>query len=93
MLDCIRENNQVFFCVIGCTRAVLDKFTTTYESIMMRCAAHIALLLEERMHALELLVAKYSPNDKEIGRKYAEKFFHHTEIIRLGIVAMTGKRK
>ena len=83
----------MFFCVIGCTRAVLDKFTTTYESIMMRCAAHIALLLEERMHALELLVAKYSPNDKEIGRKYAEKSFHRTEIIKLEIRRFSGKCK
>lgn len=59
----------------------------------MRLCAHIALSPEERMYALELLIAKYSPNDMEIGRKYAGKSFHRTEIIRLEIVSMTGKCK
>ena len=92
-LDCIRENNRVSFCVVGRTQVIPEKFTAAYESIVMRCVAHIALSPEERMYALELLIAKYSPNVMEIGRKYAEKSFHRTEIIRLEIVSMTGKCK
>ena len=81
------------FCVVGRTQVIPEKFTAAYESIVMRCVAHIALSPEERMYALELLIAKYSPNVMEIGRKYAEKSFHRTEIIRLEIVSMTGKCK
>ncbi len=92
-LNCIGENNRVSFCVVGCTRIIPDRFTAAYESIVLRCVAHIGLSSEERMHALELLIAKYSPNDVEIGHKYAEKSFHRTEIIRLEIVSMTGKCK
>lgn len=45
------------------------------------------------MHALELLLAKYSPDDREVGMKYAEKSFHRTEIVRLEILAVSGKSK
>ena len=45
------------------------------------------------MHALVLLVEKLSPDDVEIGKKYAEKSFHRTEIIRLDITEFSGKTK
>jgi uncharacterized protein len=48
---------------------------------------------KERMKALELLLDKYSPNDKETGMKYAEKSFSRTEVIRLDVVEWSGKKK
>ena len=53
----------------------------------------VVLPPEERMHALELLIDKYSPNDKVVGMKYAEKSFHRTEIIRIDIDCASGKQK
>lgn len=45
------------------------------------------------MKALLLILDKYSPNNKEIGMKYAEKSFHRTNIIRLDIIEVSGKTK
>lgn len=92
-LRCLAGNNAVSFCVVGHTHVVSNRFTTGYESIVLQCRAHTGLTPEERMHALELLLEKYSPNDREIGRKYAEKSFHRTEIIRLELLEASGKCK
>lgn len=84
---------QVSFCIVGKTQVVSNQFTTAYQSIVAKCHAHTGLSAEERMKALELLLEKYSPNDQIIGRKYAEKSFHRTEIIRLDIQEISGKCK
>ena len=43
--------------------------------------------------ALELLLDKFSPNDKAVGLKYAEKSFYRTEILKLHIQSISGKAK
>lgn len=92
-LRCIKRCNRVSFCIVGKTHIISNQFTTEYESIILKCRAHIGLNEEERMNALHLLIDKYSPDDKIIGSKYAEKSFHRTEIIRLDIEEVSGKCK
>ena len=92
-LRCMAYCPDVSFCVVGRTRVASSRFTTAYESIVLRCLAEIGLTPEEKKQALDLLLDKYSPNDKEIGRKYAEKSFHRTEIIRLTVKEYSGKCK
>jgi len=92
-LQYIDDNNSVSFCVVGETSVIPDKFTAEYESIILQCKAYRHLDKEERMNALGLFLGKYSPHDKEIGMKYAEKSFNRTEIIRLDIMTWSGKSK
>ena len=92
-LRALRSHSNVSFCVVGRTRVIPDKFTTGYESVVAACEAAVGLPDAERYHALELILDKYSPDDKEIGLKYAEKSFHRTEIIRLDIKSVSGKSK
>ncbi|WP_455667333.1 pyridoxamine 5'-phosphate oxidase family protein [Phocaeicola sp.] len=92
-LHCITHCNQVSFCIVGKTHVISNQFTTEYESLVLSCKAHIGLNEEERMSALHLLIDKYSPNDKAVGAKYAEKSFHRTEVIRLDIENGSGKSK
>ena len=92
-LNCIDKNSNVSFCVIGDTNVLSDKFTTEYESIILECSTERDLSETIKMHALSLLLDKYSPNDKEVGMKYAEKSFHKTEIIKLEIKKWSGKSK
>lgn len=92
-LRCIKHCNRVSFCIVGKTHVISNQFTTEYESVVLKCQAHIGLNEEERMHALHLLIDKYSPDDKVTGAKYAEKSFHRTEIIRLDITEASGKCK
>lgn len=92
-LRCIRHCNRVSFCIVGKTHIISNQFTTEYESLILSCKAHTELNEEERMHALHLLLDKYSPNDKVVGMKYAEKSFLRTRIIRLNIETGSGKCK
>lgn len=92
-LRCIALCDRVSFCIVGNTHVISRQFTTEYESIVLCCRARTGLSEEERMHALRLLLDKYSPDDKQTGIKYAEKSFHRTEIIRLDIEKGSGKSK
>lgn len=92
-LRCIELCNHVSFCIVGGTHVISHQFTTEYESVVLSCQAHTGLSEEERMHALHLLLDKYSPEDKTVGVKYAENSFHRTEIIRLEIESGSGKCK
>lgn len=92
-LDCLKENPKVSFSVIGHTKVISHKFTTAYESIVVRGIVFMELTEKECMKALLLILDKYSPNNKEIGMKYVEKSFHRTNIIRLDIIEVSGKTK
>ena len=92
-LDCLKENPKVSFSVIGHTKVISHKFTTAYESIVVRGIVFMELTEKECMKALLLILDKYSPNNKEIGMKYAEKSLHRTNIIRLDIIEVSRKTK
>jgi len=84
---------DVSFSIVGRVNLLPSQFTTEYESIILKGSARTGLPEEERMHALVLLVEKLSPNDIEIGKKYAQKSFFRTEIIRMDVTEFSGKTK
>lgn len=92
-LRTLESNNRVTFCVVGRTRVISNQFTTLYESVLVKGTVALHLSDEEKMHALELLLDKYSPNDKEAGLKYATKSFARTQVFRLDIKTLSGKSK
>lgn len=92
-LECADSNPLVCFVVVGQTQVISNKFTTAYESLVIRGRISRGLSQEERMVALELLLDKYSPLDKEVGLKYTAKSFHRTEILRIEIDSVSGKTK
>ncbi len=92
-LRAIAYSPQASFCIVGHTRVQPDKFTTLYESVVITGTVGIGLSAEERMKALGLILNKYSPNDKEVGMKYAANSFARTEIIRMDIAQVSGKSK
>ena len=92
-LNCLKTNSLTSFCVVGHTKVISNKFTTAYESIIVRGTVCLELSPDERMKALMLIIDKYSPDDKEIGTKYADKSFHRTSVIRLDIKEISGKTK
>ncbi|MBN1142936.1 MAG: pyridoxamine 5'-phosphate oxidase family protein [Bacteroidales bacterium] len=92
-LHCIAKNEHVSFCVVGRTRVIPDKFTTAYESIVLSCTAQLVTDDTERMKALELLLDKYSPDDKTAGMQYARQSLSLTAVICLDINQWSGKTK
>lgn len=92
-LEALRKCGDVVFVVVGKTEVLPSKFTTRYESILVRGTARTGLDEAERYRALDLILKKYSPDDYETGRKYAAASFHRTEIIRIDVETVSGKTK
>lgn len=92
-LYAIAEHPIVSFCVVGYTCVISNKFTTEYQSVVVKGKAFVVRNDVECMHALELILDKYSPKDKEVGMKYAANSFHRTAIIRIEIETVSGKAK
>jgi len=92
-LKALAANNRVSFCVIGKTRVIPNQFTTAYESVLVNGTVALDLSDSEKLHALELILDKYSPDDKAVGMKYAEKSFQRPCVIRLDIASVSGKCK
>lgn len=92
-LECLDRYPHASLCVMGKTQVIPHKYTTNYSSIVVRGTMMRHLSEEERMHALELILDKYAPHDKEIGLKYAAKSFHRTEILKMVIESISGKAK
>ena len=90
ILECL---DRVSVCVVGKVNLLPSQFTAEYESIILDCEATICTYDEERMYALKLLLKKLSPNDLDVGMKYAVKSFYRTCIVRLDILSWSGKCK
>ena len=78
-LRAITKNPKVCLCIVGDVNLLPSKFTTEYESVVIRGLARIGLDEEERMKALHLLINKAS--------------FHRTEIIKIEMLQFSGKCK
>ncbi len=92
-IDNIRQNNRVSFCVVGSTQVIPHQFTTAYESALVFGRIAFDLSEEERRIALDLLTAKYCPDHIDISKSYIDKSFPRTNILRLDIEHLSGKRK
>lgn len=60
-LECLQVNPNASFCVVGHTNVISHKFTTAYESIVVRGELHCNLSPEERMQALLFCTALSKP--------------------------------
>lgn len=92
-LRSIEKNPIVSFCVIGNVNLLPDKFTTEYESIILKGKAYINLSDEEKKNAIGMLIDKLSADFKELGHTYAAKSFHRLEMIRIDFSEYSGKCK
>lgn len=92
-LKAITNNPNVSLCIVGKVKLLPKQFTTEYESIILNGTAHFNLSIQEKRHALQLLIDKLSPQFKELGAQYAQKSFHRVEIIRIDFSTFSGKKK
>mgnify|MGYP002749683304 CR=1 FL=1 len=67
--------------------------STAYESALAFGRIRRSLPEAERLEALRLLAAKYSPDYRETAEKYIAGSFGRTEVLRLDIEHVTGKGK
>jgi nitroimidazol reductase NimA-like FMN-containing flavoprotein (pyridoxamine 5'-phosphate oxidase superfamily) len=90
-IDAIARCDKVSFCVIAQDDIVPDEYTTYFKSVIAFGRIRIVGDEEEKRDAIELLAAKYSPEDAEGRAHEIEKGFNHMHIIELSIEHLTGK--
>lgn len=90
-IDSIMKNDKVTFSVINKDDVIQETFTTHFSSVSIFGRARILTDDNERRHALESLVEKYSPNFIKEGQKEMEKDWDRVSLIEVKIEHMTGK--
>ena len=92
-IDILECYDHVSFCVVGNVNLLPGQFTTEYESIILDCEVTIPTYDEERLHALELIIKKFSSQHFDTGMRYAHKSLPRTCIVRLDILSWSAKAK
>ena len=90
-IDAIARCDKASFCVIAQDDIVPDEYTTYFKSVIAFGRIRIVGDEEEKRDAIELLAAKYSPEDAEGRAHEIEKGFNHMHIIELSIEHLIGK--
>lgn len=92
-IDCLRQNPQVCLACVGDTCRALDKFTTEFESAILRGTASEVTDSAEKIHALRLLCLRHTPTNMAEFDEAIEKSLSRTGIWKIEIAEITGKRK
>lgn len=90
-LDGIAANDKVSFCVIDKDENVPHEFTSYFRSVIVFGRARVLTADEEKRHALECIVSKYSPGLTEEGKREIEKGWKAVCTVEIEIEHMTGK--
>ena len=89
--DSIMEDDKVTFSVIEKDEIVQESFTTHYRSVVVFGRARIIKDDNQKQHALELLVKKYSPDFIKEGLEEIKDDWDRTCLVEIQIEHMTGK--
>ena len=90
-IDAVKNNDKVSFCVVGRHDVVAEEFTSYFTSVIAFGKIKIIEDTAEKIHALELLADKYSPNvDKNLREKEISRF-NAVKILILEIEHLSGK--
>lgn len=89
-LENIESNPKVSFCVVGDKQTLPEKFSTSYESVIVFGQAS-EVVGEEKKDALLALVVKYSPDYLEKGKQYIDNSGEKTTVVKITVEQITGK--
>ena len=90
-LDAIARNEKVSFCVIEADQVMPQEYTTYFRSVIVFGKARVLEDDMEKRMALEILAAKYTPDDERGRMQEIDKLFGQVSMIELTIEHMTGK--
>lgn len=91
-LDNIIYNSKVSFNVVTDTDVIEDKFTTSFNSVVIFGEAELAFDDEKDMALLEI-IKKYSKEYIEEGKAYIERAKDACSVVKINITHVTGKSK
>ena len=78
---------------VGDTLRATDKFTTEFESAVIRGNACEVTDDDEKIHALRLICQRHTPANMEQFDAAIEKSLARTGVWKIDIAEITGKRK
>lgn len=90
-IDAIIKNPKASFCVIAQDNVMPKNYTTYYRSVIAFGKARILEDTTEKREALEILAAKYSPDDAQGRSMEIDRLFQQVCMVELSIEHMTGK--
>lgn len=90
-LDAIARNEKVSFCVIEQDQVVPQEYTTYFRSVIVFGKARVLEDETEKRTALDILAAKYTPDDEQGRLQEINRLFDQVCMIELIVEHMTGK--
>jgi len=91
--DCLRAHGRVCIACVGDTLREPDRFTTKYESAILKGNASEVAGDEEKIHALRLICEMHTPTNMGNFEKAVEKSLGVTAVWRVDVDEATGKCK
>lgn len=89
-LDAISKNDKVSFCVVDLDDVQPERYTTYFRSVIAFGRARV-LEEEEKRTAIEVLAAKYTPDDPEGRRQEIEREYRALCVVAIEIDHLSGK--
>lgn len=89
-LENLKFSSKACFTVVGKTQVLPEKFATRYESVIV---FGLVMPASDKLAALELIRAKYSPSLEEQGKKYAKAVETKVAVYELQIQEFAGKSR
>ncbi len=89
--DSLLNNNNVCISCVALCKVIQERFTTEYESAIVRGTASAIVDESERIKALKLLCERYTPNAMNMFENELTSSLKATEVYRIDIQYITGK--
>ena len=89
-LDAISKNGKVSFCVVDLDDVQPERYTTYFRSVIAFGRARV-LGEEEKRTAIEVLAAKYTPDDPEGRKQEIEREYRALCVVAIEIDHLSGK--
>lgn len=90
-IDAIRRDEKVSFCVIDQDHVVPEEYTTYFRSVIVFGKARILEDQAEKRRALEILAAKYSPNQEQGRLQEINRLLEQTCMVEIAVEHLSGK--
>ncbi len=90
-IDCLKNNPNVCISCVGETRLVPERFTTEYESAILRGIATEVTDREEKIFALKILCERFALSNMAGFEEALSESLNHTAIWKVEISEISGK--
>ncbi len=90
-IDAVRKHQKASFCVIDYEQVVPEEYTAYYRSVIAFGSIRVIEDEKEMQSAIEILSAKYMPEDKEGCLKEIERTWERLCMLEFSVEHMTGK--